>query len=111
MAEFKFVDEKKEEYLFKFLESTMLDAEMSEYILNWFSYVISGERNDHQFVNFIGKGRNGKSLLLNLFKSALGPYVVSPSVKIITANKGQLEAPSPDMAGCQGALLATCSEP
>ncbi len=34
MAEFMFVDEEKEEYIFKFLESIMLDAEMSEYILN-----------------------------------------------------------------------------
>jgi hypothetical protein len=35
----------------------------------------------------------------------------SSFIKIITANKGQLEAPSPNMAGCRGALLATCSEP
>jgi hypothetical protein len=68
MAQFKLVDEEKEEYLFKFLESIMPDAEMSEYILNWLSYVVSGERNDHQFVNFIGKVQNGKSILLHLFK-------------------------------------------
>jgi hypothetical protein len=89
----------------------MSDAEMSEYIINWFSYVVSSERNDHQFVNFIGKVRNGKSLLLHLFKSALGPYVGSPFVKNISANKGQLEAPFPNMAGCRGALLANCYEP
>ncbi len=34
MAEFKFVDEEKEEYQFKFLESIIPNAEMSEYILN-----------------------------------------------------------------------------
>jgi len=109
--EFDTEDKVKDKYIKDFISASMPTKGMNDYIWNWFAYVLSGDRSEHQFVNFIGTGRNGKSAFVQLLKAALGPYCVSPSIKLITQNKGQLEAPSPVISGCRGALLVSLSEP
>ena len=94
-----------------FLSSISENAEMSKYLLDWLSYVVSGNRSEHQFANFVGYGRNGKGLVSLLFKTALADYTHSPYVKLITTNHGNIESPSPQVALCRGALLCTLSEP
>ncbi len=53
----------------------------------------------------------GKGLFDFLLKKALGEYMQSPDIALITSNKrGQLEAPSAIVATCTGALLITMQE-
>jgi len=78
---------------------------------NWWSYVLSGLQNEHQFLMVVGHGGNGKGLFDFLLKAALCDYMQTPNVALITTNKqGELEAPSVVMATCMGALLVTMQE-
>ncbi len=105
------VDVRVRKELTDFFEPITPDGETAQFMFNWWSYILSGRRNEHQFHMIVGSGGNGKGLFDFLMKRALGDYMQSPDIALITSNKrGQLEAPSAIVATCMGALLITMQE-
>jgi len=49
--------------------------ELAHYLIDLFSYAISGVRQQHFFVVFEGSGGNGKTLFITLMATALGDYM------------------------------------
>ena len=94
-----------------FIESITPDDETKQFLWNWWSYVLSGHRTEHQFLILVGTGANGKGLFDILLKAALKDYMQTPDVSLITQTKrGDLESASPVVATCMGALLVTMHE-
>jgi putative DNA primase/helicase len=47
---------------------------MSDWLMRWFGYCLTGDTSTPFFVNFHGKGRNGKGTLLHVMAQIFGDY-------------------------------------
>jgi len=103
--------------LLDFVSSVSINEEVATYHQNFFSLVISGDlTREHQFFNYYGPGRNGKSAIIALYENALGTkhetsYCQPANIKLITTNDTKLEGTNSAVMSCRGALLVTMSEP
>jgi len=71
----------------KFLnEITMNDAELAAWIMRWFGYNLTGDTKAAFFVNFHGRGRNGKGTLLHVMRQIIGSYAREIDQEVIVDN-------------------------
>jgi putative DNA primase/helicase len=96
-----------------FLAKVQPTAEARRFLHQWGGFSLTGDASEHKLVFFWGEGRNGKSTLLNAWKSVAGDY--SHTVPIETflfqgrgRNAGQA---TPDLAKLPGVRMLRTSEP
>jgi len=76
--------------------------DLSEYIMSWFGYCLTGDNGASFFVNFHGQGKNGKSVLLNLMMELFGDYAAPLPQDVVIENQFQSQF---DLAGLPGIRL------
>lgn len=73
---------------------------------------IIGAVIEHKLPVFIGRGRNGKSVFMNILGRTLGPLagIVAPELLLDSGNLRSADAPTPSVMGLKGLRLAAGSE-
>jgi P4 family phage/plasmid primase-like protien len=76
------------------------DADMIAYVWRTLGYCLTGETDEHVFFNLWGKGRNGKTVLVETIAEVMGDYAQSapPSLFVMTHNEQHPTALA-DLAG------------
>jgi putative DNA primase/helicase len=88
------------------------DLELVEFVQTLFGYAATGETSEHVFPFFLGKGRNGKSLLLAAIMRVLADYAaVIPCELFLKTNQPKNTAQAdPAVMKLEGLRLAVSSE-
>lgn len=95
-----------------FLESSIPDADIREYLARLFGYGLLGLVREHVMPIFTGTGHNGKTTLVEAIANAFGDYhlTVDPSM-LLSADKNRGSgAASPDIVQLRGARVVTMTE-
>ena len=102
----------RDEHVDKFLTSIQPNADTRAALLRYLGYGCTGLIRDHVLQLWRGDGRNGKSTLILLVRSALGTYAVKlPTTAILdTGREIDPNAPTPALSPLEGARLAICDE-
>jgi P4 family phage/plasmid primase-like protien len=87
------------------------DREFCRYLMRLFGYIALGDPKQHVFPIFIGKGGNGKSVLVNVMSHLFGDYVGAVPPTVIMAKSHVNDAPTPFLAKLKGTRLAVIAEP
>ena len=91
----------------QFLEE-ILDKEFAEFVLQVFAKSLIADSFSQRFYCFVGKGANGKSVLVELFKWLFGDYAVSlPSHALTERSKS---GPTEEISALKGALVSLFPE-
>ncbi len=94
-----------------FLESSVPDAELREYLARAAGMTLAGATLEHVFFFLHGPGGTGKSTLLNALADAMGDLGVRCDVRTFAEDSRRSAAgASPDVVRLKGARLAVCSE-
>ena len=94
-----------------FFSQIQPEAEMKDYILDFFSSCLQGHSPDESFNIWTGGGGNGKSMCISLLQSILGDYATTISITLLTAKRAASNAASPEMAKCKGVRFVVFQEP
>ncbi|HDR9161782.1 TPA: hypothetical protein QDB28_002150 [Burkholderia vietnamiensis] len=96
----------------KFLdEISCHDADWVDYLRRALAYTLSGRVNEEMLFFMLGRGANGKSVLVNVLRSVLGPFVGSvPTSFLATSKNDDKEGASPVKASLQGLRMALANE-
>lgn len=88
------------------------DLELVEFVQTLFGYATTGETSEHVFPFFLGKGRNGKSLLLSAIMRVLADYAaVIPCELFLKTNQPKSTSQAdPAVMKLEGLRLAVSSE-
>lgn len=91
-----------------FMERIQPDPEVRGFILRILGYALLGDPTEHKLFIFHGRGRNGKSVLLESVKHIFGDY--AKSVEPSSFVESRSERIRSDIARLVGARLVTASE-
>lgn len=93
-----------------FLETSLPDASVREYLQRTLGLGLIGEQIKHTLPIFTGLGRNGKGVLYQAGHNALGTYShIAPSC-LFELTKGDPNKPNPAMLDLRGVRVAWLSE-
>jgi putative DNA primase/helicase len=92
----------------KFLTEILPDKAVRDFVLRWFGYCLTGDVSERMFVVFLGGGSNGKSVLINVIESVMGPYTTVAASTLLTS-RDKDNHPT-ELADLFGVRLATTSE-
>jgi putative DNA primase/helicase len=97
----------------KFLARVQPNLEMRLFLQQWFGLSLTGDTSAHKLAFLYGKGRNGKSVLVNAVSHIAGDYAQSVPIETFldagkSRNGGQA---TPDLAKLPGVRLLRTSEP
>lgn len=95
----------------KFLTEIFPDENVREYTLWVLASCLNGNIKKQKFYFMLGSGANGKSSLMKLMSLSLGPYSVDVSVSLVTKERTQSSAPTPDLITLKHSKWITMSEP
>jgi putative DNA primase/helicase len=90
------------------LERALPDLEVREYVQRLIGYCISGEVREHIVALCYGAGGNGKSVIFNAVRYALGDYGVTLGSEVLLESHNDRHPT--EIAVLRGARLALCSE-
>lgn len=94
-----------------FLEQIMTVAEERDYLLYTLATLLySDTSNDHMYF-FIGKGCNGKSLLLRLVQLTLGPFAKKLSTNMFTTHALTSSQARPELLELKNCKVAILTDP
>lgn len=97
----------------KFLARVQPNLEMRLFLQQWFGLSLTGDTSAHKLVFLYGKGRNGKSVLVNAVSHVAGDYAQSVPIETFL-DQGKVRAggqATPDLAKLPGIRLLRASEP
>lgn len=98
-------------YFDAMLENIFPDTETRESVLQALSMMVSGTSMHRVFQIWYGKGKNGKSTLIEVMKKVLGKRAITYDTNILMpARKSYGNSLTPELASFQGALAAFGSE-
>ncbi|MBU0680122.1 MAG: DNA primase [Proteobacteria bacterium] len=81
------------------------------YMQRLYGYGITGTDSEHVFPVLIGKGRNGKSIVMEALSHVLGDYAGPvPSEMLLDGNRTQAGGSDPSLMALKGLRLAIASE-
>ena len=80
------------------------------YLRRALGYSLSGDTSERAVFILYGDGRNGKSTLLNVFKSIVSEYAVTIAAETLMTRQQQDNNTSSDLADLHGARFAQTSE-
>lgn len=86
--------------------------ELREYMWNHLASTLLGTPGNQTFNNYLGGGRNGKSVLVLLMEKTLGEYkAVLPLTAIVTSKRTSVGGLAPEIANLKGARFVVMQEP
>lgn len=97
----------------KFLMDVFRNSkQLVEFVHKAIGYTATGDTKEQCFFQCYGNGSNGKSVMLNVFSSALGDYGLNAQVEsILTRSNSNAGNASPDIARMKGARFVRTNEP
>ncbi|ULK98861.1 phage/plasmid primase, P4 family [Bradyrhizobium sp. I71] len=97
----------------KFLLRVQPDPDTRLFLQQWFGLSLTGDTSAHKLTFLYGKGRNGKSVLVNAVSYVAGDYAQSvPIETFLDAGKSRSGGQAtPDLAKLPGVRLLRTSEP
>ena len=94
-----------------FMEQLFPIPSVCQYMWEHLASTLNGENLNQTFNIYLGSGRNGKSILVNLMGHILGDYKGSVPLTIITQKRTNIGTASPEIAQLQGVRYAVMQEP
>ena len=85
--------------------------ELRRYVWEHLASTLVGTTDSQTFNMYIGKGQNGKSVLVSLMEKILGDYKGDVPLSIITDKRQKVGGLSPELAGLKGKRYALMQEP
>ena len=109
---YKYSNEKSDSYasLIQFLEDIQPNKKERDYLLTFMSTALFGNSLE-LFTILTGKGRNGKSKLIELLKLTFGDYYGSVKSQLFTRPQPDASSPDPGLLNLQRKKLVISSEP
>ena len=95
----------------KFLRSILPNHRVREYFLKHLSTCLSGGNEAQKFHILTGSGSNGKSMLMNLFSTAMGDYACKAPISLLTQQRNKSAAAAPELVRMKGRRFVTMQEP
>ena len=92
-----------------FLQHVFPNQRIRNYVLKLFASFIDGNIEE-QFYIFTGTGSNGKSKIVELFQLAMGDYVATLPVSLITGKRTPSSSATPELARMRGKRLGVLHE-
>ncbi|OZC98922.1 hypothetical protein CH281_20370 [Rhodococcus sp. 06-221-2] len=92
----------------QFMDEILPDAEVRGYVQRALGAALCGDYNEHHMICFVGVGRNGKSVLLEILADVLGSYAGHLPGQVLVERQG--EAHPTELMVLDGARLVTSSE-
>ena len=88
------------------------DQEIIEFVQRMFGYGITGVVYEHVFPVLIGRGRNGKSIMVEAITHVMGDYasVVPPELLLDSNRPGNANQSNPELMALKGLRIAIASE-
>jgi putative DNA primase/helicase len=90
------------------LERAMPDPEVRAYLQRVVGYLLTGIVREHLLLLVFGRGANGKSVLWNAIRHALGDYAVTLGAEVLMESHN--ERHPTEIAVLRGTRMALCSE-
>jgi len=111
-VEYKGIDEVDPEWDQTVEQILNNDRDNISFVRRLFGYGISGSTEEHIFPVFQGRGRNGKSLLIDVISHVLGPLAAPiRSEMLLSQPYGKNSSgPAPDIMALKGLRIAVASE-
>lgn len=85
--------------------------DLRDYMWKHLASILIGIQKEESFHMYIGKGRNGKSKLMDLLKLCLGDYKSDIPISLITEKRTKLGGCAPEIQCLKGIRYAVISEP
>jgi P4 family phage/plasmid primase-like protien len=95
----------------KFIEQTLPNKPVRDYILKKMSECLNGDIPNTNFLMFIGDGANGKSQLLNLMKLTIGELGEKVEVTLLTRKRNNANEANTEKIKLMNKRFAFLSEP
>lgn len=105
------LQKKKMEEIENFIYQLFPDDELRKYMWEHLASILLGVNLNQVFSIYNGKGRNGKSILIDLLATCLGQYKGSVPISLVTQKRTQIGGVSPEIAQLKGIRLAVMQEP
>ena len=84
---------------------------LKEYVWSHLASTLMGTTDCQTFNMYIGKGQNGKSVLVSLMEKVLGDYKGDVPISLITEKRQKVGGLSPEVAALKGKRYALMQEP
>jgi P4 family phage/plasmid primase-like protien len=97
--------------IYSFLEKIITKKEVREYLLKVLGKALVGVPDEKFYIWSGLSGANGKSTLVNFLEHALGDYITSVDVSLLTNKRASSSNASPDIVRLRGKRLFTFQEP
>jgi len=94
-----------------FMGQLFPDKELKRYMWDHLASSLIGTNENQTFNIYNGKGRNGKSKLVELMSACLGDYKGSVPITLITQKRNTIGSVSPEIAQLKGKRYAVMQEP
>lgn len=85
--------------------------EIHDYMWEHLAATLIGEQKEECFNMYIGKGRNGKSKLVDLMGLILGDYKGDVPLSLVTEKRGKVGGLAPEIVNLKGIRYAVMQEP
>ena len=95
----------------EFMSQLFPDKEICDYMWEHLASTLIGVVREESFNMYIGKGRNGKSKLIDLMKFVLGDYLSSVPLELVTGKRPKLGGCTPEIQSLKGVRFAIMNEP
>jgi len=105
-------DEKVIKEIMDFMEKLFPIPELREYMWSHLASTLVGTAENQTFNNYIGGGRNGKSVLVTLMTKVLGEYKGElPLTAVVTSRRVSVGGVAPEILKLKGKRYAVMQEP
>jgi len=94
-----------------FLHKLFPEDELYKYMFDHLASTLIGTSTNQTFNMYIGKGRNGKSVLINLMEKVLGEYQCVVPSTMITEGRAKVGSVSPEVLQLKGKRYGVIQEP
>ena len=95
----------------QFFSELFPNSELREYMWEHLASTLLGTTDCQTFNMYIGKGQNGKSILVALMEQILGQYKGDVPLSLITNSRTKVGGVSPEIVQLRGIRLALMQEP
>ena len=94
-----------------FLNCVIPDSELQTYILKLLASFLDGSNREQKCHIWTGTGANGKSTLIDLYRKSIGDYAGNLPISLLTKQRAQSNAASPEIDSVKGKRFASLQEP
>ena len=94
-----------------FLHKLFPEEELYKYMYDHLASTLIGTSTNQTFNMYIGKGKNGKSVLINLMEKVLGEYHCAVPSTMITEGRAKVGSVSPEVLQLKGKRYGVIQEP